>query len=245
MASDRNMNREEIEKLYDEKALRRRQANLGFAERGGEFFGLDQAEIGEGVKIGAGTYIGPGTIITGASVIGEGCRIGQGCRIDNCVIGNGTEVEQSVMMDSSVGEESRIGPFAYIRPDSRIGSRCRIGDFVEVKNSSVGDDTKISHLSYIGDSDLGEGINIGCGVVFVNYDGSEKHRSRVGDGAFIGCNVNIVSPVVIGAGSYLAAGGTVTRDVPPGALHVARDRGNIVEGWVERRGLLKKRLEQK
>ena len=236
------MDSSEIEKMYEEKARARRRVNLAFAAEGVVFFDLDQAEIEEGVRIGKGTYIGPGTIITGPTVIGENCTIGQSCRIENCEIADGAEIDHSVLKDSRIGEGSHIGPFAYIRPDSSIGRRCRIGDFVEVKNSSIGDDTKVSHLTYIGDSDLGDGINVGCGVVFVNYDGKEKHRSSVGDGSFIGCNVNIVSPVTVGAGSYIAAGGTVTRNVPPGALFIARDRGRNIDGWVEQRGLLKKRL---
>ena len=240
MSIDQADNVNSIEEAYEEKKKERRRVNLAFARQGVEFFDLDQAHIDEGVRIGAGTYIGPGTIITGPSVIGEKCRIGQSCRIENCEIAEGAEIEQSVLKDSRIGAGTHVGPFAYIRPGSAIGSRCRIGDFVEIKNSAIGDGTKVSHLTYIGDSDLGSGINVGCGVVFVNYDGREKHRSSVGDGAFIGCNVNIVSPVTVGAGSYLAAGGTVTRDVPPGALYVARDRGRSIEGWVERRGLLKK-----
>ena len=231
----------DTEKYYEEKARQRRRINLAFAEAGVEFFDPDQAEIEDGVRIGAGTYIGPGTIITGATVIGEGCRIGQACRIENCEIADGVEIGHSVIKDSAIGEGSNIGPFAYIRPGSRIGKHCRIGDFVEVKNSGIGDETKVSHLSYIGDADLGSGINIGCGVVFVNYDGKVKHRSKVEDGAFIGCNVNIVSPVTVGEGAYIAAGGTVTRDVEPGALYIARDKGNEIKGWVERRGLLKPR----
>lgn len=239
------MNKNDIEKKYEEKIRERRSINLGFAEKGVEFFHLDQAEIDESVQIGEGTYIGAGTCIKGNTTIGTNCMIGQSCRIENSVIADGAWIDHSVVLDSTVGDETRIGPFAYIRPDSAIGSRCRIGDYVEIKNSSVGDGTKISHLSYVGDSDLGEGINIGCGVVFVNYDGWEKHRSKVGDGAFIGCNVNIVSPVNIGAGSYIAAGGTVTGDVAPGALFVARDRGRCIDGWVARRGdLMKTRFEK-
>ena len=235
----------EIEQKYEEKAQARRRVNLAFAGQGVEFFDLGQAFIEEGVRIGAGTYIGPGTIITGDTVIGENCRIGQSCRIEGCMIEDGAVIEQSVLMDSRIGAETHVGPFAYVRPGSCIGSRCKIGDFVEIKNSTLGDDVKVSHLTYIGDSDLGSGINVGCGVVFVNYDGRDKHRSTVGDGAFIGCNVNIISPVRIGAGSYIAAGGTVSRDVPSGALFIARDRGRSIEGWVEKRGLLKTHLEKK
>jgi len=238
-------NKSDIERYYEEKTRERRRVNLAFAEKGVEFFDLGQAEIGEDVKIGAGTYVGPGTIIKGATIIGKNCRIEQSSRIENCEIGDGVVIEQSVALDSSIGPDTRVGPCAYIRPGSRIGSNCKIGDFVEIKNSSIGDNTKISHLTYVGDSDLGAGINLGCGVVFVNYDGWKKHRSEVGDGAFIGCNVNIISPVRVGAGAYIAAGSTVTDDIEPGALFIARDRGKSIKEWVARRGgLLEKRFEK-
>jgi len=231
----------EIEKIYEDKANERRRVNLSFAEKGVEFFDLSQAEIEEGVTIGAGTYIGPGAIIRGRTVIGENCRIEQSSRIEDCEIGAGTLIEQSVVLSSTIGEGTTVGPCAYIRPDSTIGKGCRIGDFVEIKNSSVGDGTKISHLTYVGDSDLGSDINLGCGVVFVNYDGWEKQRSVVGDGAFIGCNVNIIAPVSVGAGAYIAAGSTVTDDVEPGALFIARERGKSISKWVARRGGLMKK----
>ncbi|MPN50577.1 Bifunctional protein GlmU [bioreactor metagenome] len=139
-----------------------------------------------------------------------------------------------------MGNNTNIGPFAYLRPGSVIGNDVKVGDFVEVKNSSVGDGTKASHLTYIGDSDVGENVNIGCGVIFVNYDGKEKHRSVVKSGSFVGCNVNLVSPVVVEEGAYVAAGTTVTRNVPKGALCVGRAREKNIEGWVARRGLLDK-----
>lgn len=238
------ISKSETEKKYEEKRRLRRERNLAYAEQGVEFFDLDTAEIEEGVRIGRGTYIGPAVIIAGSSEIGEDCVITQSSRIENSKIGRGCHVDQSVIKDSEVGEETTVGPFGYMRPGSRVGSHCKIGDFVEVKNSVIGDGTKISHLSYIGDSDLGKSINIGCGVVFVNYDGKEKHRSTVGDGAFIGCNANIISPVSIDGGSYVAAGSTVSRNVPSGALYIARPKERVCEGWVERRGLLKERLKK-
>ena len=141
---------------------------------------------------------------------------------------------------SAVGSETTVGPFAYIRPGSRIGKGCKVGDFVEVKNSTLGDGTKSAHLTYIGDADLGKNINLGCGVVFVNYDGTNKYRSTVGDGAFIGCNANIVSPVSIGDGAYIAAGSTVTKNVEEDALCVARARQKNIQGWAKQRGLYRK-----
>ena len=156
------------------------------------------------------------------------------------VIGDGVEIESSVIKESTVGDETTVGPFAYIRPGSRIGKGCKVGDFVEVKNSTLGDGTKSAHLTYIGDADLGKNINLGCGVVFVNYDGTNKYRSTVGDGAFIGCNANIVSPVSIGDGAYIAAGSTVTKNVEEDALCVARTRQKNIQGWAKQRGLYRK-----
>ena len=139
--------------------------------------------------------IGPCVRLEGSTVIGKNCKIEQNCRIVDSTIGDGVSIDSSVILDSSVGSETSVGPFAYIRPGSAIGEGCKVGDFVEVKNSNMGNGSKSAHLTYIGDADIGENVNLGCGVVFVNYDGKNKHRSTVGDGCFIGCNVNLVSPV--------------------------------------------------
>jgi bifunctional UDP-N-acetylglucosamine pyrophosphorylase/glucosamine-1-phosphate N-acetyltransferase len=151
------------------------------------------------------------------------------------VIGDGTSVNASQLNKCTVGKNTTVGPFAYVRPDTKIGDGCRIGDFVELKNSSIGNGTKVSHLTYIGDSDLGESINVGCGVVTVNYDGKNKYRTKVEDHAFVGCNVNLVAPVTVGEGSFIAAGSTITRDVPKDAMSVARERQKDIEGWAKRR----------
>lgn len=190
--------------------------------------------------IGAGTLIGPCVTLEGKTVIGENCRILQNSRIVDSVIGDGAEIQSSVVTDSQVGQRTKVGPFAYLRPGSRIGSDCKVGDFVEVKNSSFGDGSKASHLTYIGDSDVGRNVNIGCGVVFVNYDGTNKHRTTVGDGAFIGCNTNLVSPVKVEDGAYIAAGSTVTEDVPEDALCIARARQKNIRGWAAEKGLYRK-----
>ena len=155
--------------------------------------------------------------------------------MSNATIGDGTTVEASVLIDCRVGSHTTVGPNAYLRPKANVGDHCRIGDFVEIKNSNIGDGTKVSHLTYVGDADLGKNINLGCGVVFSNYDGKRKYRSTVGDDAFIGCNVNLVSPVSIEAGAYIAAGSTITKDVPAGALAIARERQRNLSGWVETR----------
>lgn len=229
---------------YEARKKSRLAINLKHMEKGVEFVDPENAYIDEEVIIGKGTLIGPCVTIEGRTVIGENCLIGQNTRIKDSTIGAGTQIQSSVILESVVGEETTVGPFAYLRPDSNIGNHCRVGDFVEVKNSSLGDGSKASHLTYIGDSDVGRDVNIGCGVVFVNYDGASKHRSTVGDGSFIGCNVNLVSPVTVEDGAYIAAGSTVTKNVPKGSLCVARAKERIIEGWVEKRGLLKKKTKK-
>lgn len=230
------MNIHEYETMEKERIER----NLAYMEAGVNFVDLKMAYIDEGVKIGKGTTIYPCVVLEGNVTIGENCIIGQNTRIKDSVIDDGVTVQNSVILESKVGENTTVGPFAYLRPGSDIGSSCKIGDFVEVKNSKMGNGAKASHLTYIGDSDVGEKVNLGCGVVFVNYDGSKKYRSVVEDGAFIGCNSNLVSPVHIGKSAYIAAGSTITKDVPDGALCVARAKGKTLEGWVEKRGILKK-----
>jgi len=228
-------------KKYKEKEAQRQAINLKHLEAGVEFVDLYAAYIDEEVEIGEGTVIGPCVTLKGRTVIGKNCIIGQNCRIEDSVIGDGVEVQSSVILESRVGEETKVGPFAYLRPKSNVGSHCKIGDFVEVKNSNFGDGSKASHLTYIGDSDVGRDVNLGCGVVFVNYDGTNKFRSTVGDGAFIGCNSNLVSPVHIGDGAYIAAGSTVTEEVEADALYIARARGVKKQGWVSAKGILKKK----
>lgn len=228
-------------KKYKEQEERRLQINLRHLEQGVEFADLRAAFIDEDVEIGRGTFIGPCVTLKGKTVIGENCIIGQNSRIEDCRIADGVEIQSSVLLESSVGEGTKVGPFAYVRPGSSVGAHCKIGDFVEVKNSDFGDGSKASHLTYIGDSDVGRDVNLGCGVVFVNYDGTKKYRSTVGDGAFIGCNSNLVSPVSVGAGAYIGAGSTVTEDVEADALYIARAKGVVKEGWVSRKGILKKK----
>ncbi len=225
---------------YEAYEKARIERNLAYMEAGVNFIDLKMAYIDEGVKIGKGTTIYPCVVLEGDVTIGEDCVIGQNTRIKDSVIGDGTTIQSSVILESKVGNETTVGPFAYLRPGSDIGNKCRVGDFVEIKNSKLGDGAKASHLTYVGDSDVGEKVNLGCGVVFVNYDGSKKARSVVEDGAFIGCNVNLISPVNVGKGAYVAAGSTITEDVPDGALYVARARSKTLEGWVEKRGILKK-----
>ncbi len=209
-------------------------------EAGVDIFDIDNVYIEEDVRIGEGTVIGPCVRLEGSTVIGKNCKIEQNSRIANATIGDDVSIDNSVILDSSVGSNTSVGPFAYIRPGSTIGEACKVGDFVEVKNASMGNGSKSAHLTYIGDADIGENVNLGCGVVFVNYDGKNKHRSTVGDGCFIGCNVNLVSPVDVGDGAYIAAGSTVTKDIPKDALSVGRARQKNIENWATQRGLYRK-----
>lgn len=189
--------------------------------------------IEDTVKIGEGTVIYPNNVIEGNTVIGKNAIIGPNNRIVDCEIGDNANIQFSVLTESKIGEETRVGPFAYLRPNSVIGKGAKIGDFVEVKNSNVGDNTSVAHLTYVGDSDVGEYVNFGCGTAIANYDGNKKHRTTIGDKCFIGCNTNLVAPVSLGNGVYTAAGTTVTKDVPDNALVIGRAKESIIEQWAK------------
>ncbi|MBR6400815.1 MAG: bifunctional UDP-N-acetylglucosamine diphosphorylase/glucosamine-1-phosphate N-acetyltransferase GlmU [Firmicutes bacterium] len=191
--------------------------------------------IGKDVKIGADTLILPGCYIEGNTEIGEDCIIGPNSRITSSKINNCVTVQNSTMIDAFVDNYTTVGPYAYLRPNSKIGEHVRIGDFVEIKNSSIDDGTKVSHLTYVGDSDVGKCVNFGCGTVTVNYDGKNKFRCKIGDNVFIGCNTNLVAPVEVGDHAYTAAGSTITNDVPGDSLAIARSRQENKEGWRVRR----------
>jgi bifunctional UDP-N-acetylglucosamine pyrophosphorylase/glucosamine-1-phosphate N-acetyltransferase len=229
-------------KEYEEIARNRRNINIKHMENGVEFVDIDNAYIEETVIIEAGAVICQNVTLKGETLIKAEAYIGQGSYILDSEIGRGTTVKTSYILNSKVGENTNIGPFAYIRPGSIIGNDCKIGDFVEVKNSVIGNGTKSSHLTYIGDADIGENVNFGCGVVFVNYDGSKKYRSYVGDDSFIGCNSNFISPIKVGKGAYVAAGTTITEDVPEDSLCIGRCKQTIKKNWVKKRKILKKDL---
>lgn len=193
--------------------------------------------IDKNVKIGRDTIIYPNCHIKGNSVIGEDCIIRENTTIEDSHIEDHVTIKSSTILSSKVGARTTIGPYAYLRPKSVLGEDVKIGDFVEVKNAEIGNGSKASHLSYIGDAVVGKNVNIGCGVVFVNYDGKNKFKSIVEDNAFIGSNSNLVAPVTVKEGGYIATGSTVTVDVPEGALCVARAREVIKEGWRTKKGL--------
>lgn len=190
--------------------------------------------IGADVEIGADTVILPGTMILGKTVIGSDCQIGPNSEIKDCQIGNATVIRQSVSEDSQIGAHVKIGPFAHIRPKSDIHDDVKIGNFVEIKKAVFGKGSKASHLSYIGDAEVGSDVNIGCGSITVNYDGKNKFLTKIEDGVFIGCNSNLVAPVTIGEGAYVAAGSTITEDVPGDALALGRARQVNKENYVQK-----------
>lgn len=192
--------------------------------------------IGIDVKIEPDTIIYPGCMLEGKTEIGTDCIIGPNCRIQSSIIHNGVTVQSSFLIQAEVDNYSTVGPFAYLRPNSKIGEHVRIGDFVEIKNSNIDDGTKVSHLTYIGDSDVGKCVNFGCGTVTVNYDGKNKFRCKIGNNVFIGCNSNLVAPVEIEDNAYTAAGSTITKNVPEGSLAIARSRQDNKEGWRNRSG---------
>lgn len=219
----------------------RKNINETYMKSGVIIIDPDTTYIEPNVEIGIDVVIYPGTIIEGKSIIEEDCVIGPYTRIVNSTVKKGAKVQNSVVLESVIGESSCIGPFAYLRPGSIIGKEVKIGDFVEVKNSVIGDKTKVSHLSYIGDCDVGANVNVGCGTIVVNYDGRKKHRSIIRDNAFIGCNTNLISPVEVESNSYIAAGSTITHKVPENSLAIARARQEIKKDWVLKRGLIDKK----
>lgn len=225
----------DTESAYVVQEQLRRRINMGWMQKGVMLVDPNTTHIGPKARLAAGCTILPGCLIYGDSTVGEGAVIGPNALLKNAKVGNHVTVNASQITDSAVGDHTTVGPFAYIRPGCVIGEKARIGDFVELKNSTIGDGTKVSHLTYIGDSDFGKGINVGCGVVTVNYDGKKKYRTTVEDNAFVGCNVNLVSPVKVGKGAYLAAGGTITEEVPEDALVVARARAVVKPLWAKKR----------
>ena len=225
--------------LAEAEQILRKRINLKHMNNGVTLIDPNTTYIGVDVEIGKDTIIYPNNILEGNTKIGERCLLYQNSRISNSIIENDVDIQSSVILDSRIGENTTVGPFAYIRPESSIGKHARIGDFVEIKKSTIGDGTKVSHLTYIGDAEVGSECNFGCGTVVVNYDGKVKNKTIIGDHSFIGCNTNLVSPVTVGDNTYIAAGSTITNEVKDGELAVARAKQRNISGWVEKKGLMK------
>ncbi|MFD2370154.1 bifunctional UDP-N-acetylglucosamine diphosphorylase/glucosamine-1-phosphate N-acetyltransferase GlmU [Brevibacillus sp. GCM10020057] len=210
--------------LSEAEAYMRRRIATAHMRSGVTIVDPSSTYIEADVKIAADTVIHPGTFLRGRTTIGADCVIGPHADLTDVTVGDGVTLTYTVMTDARVEQESTVGPFAYVRPGSVIGPRAKIGDFVELKNTKIGEGSKVPHLSYVGDAEIGDGVNIGCGTITVNYDGAVKHKTVVQDGAFIGCNTNLVAPVTVGQNAYVAAGSTITQDVPDNALAIARER---------------------
>lgn len=226
--------------LYEVSKILTNRINTRHMKEGVTIIDSSNTYIGAHVKIDFDTIIYPGTILEGETTIGEDCIIGPNSRIVNSKLGNNVKIQSSIIMESTIGDWANIGPYAYIRPESLIGDNVKAGSFVEIKKSIVGNKTKIPHLAYIGDAEIGENANIACGVITVNYNGREKNKTVIGNNAFVGCNSNLIAPVKVKDNSYIAAGSTITHDVPEYSLAIARERQIIKEDWVKNKKYIKK-----
>ena len=213
----------------------RNRINLRHMENGVKIMDPATTYIDDTVEIARGVTLYPGCILEGACVIEEGAVIGPYTHMKDSTVGKATTVRQSVMTGAKIGQNTNVGPFAYLRPGAVVGNNCRVGNFVEIKNANIGDGTSMAHLAYVGDADIGRKVNYSCGVITANYDGKKKHRTVVADGAFIGCNSVLIAPVEVGEGALVAAGSTITDTLPEYSLGIARARQVNKDGWVKDR----------
>ncbi|MFY9174462.1 MAG: bifunctional UDP-N-acetylglucosamine diphosphorylase/glucosamine-1-phosphate N-acetyltransferase GlmU [Peptococcia bacterium] len=220
--------------LAEAEKLMRRRINEQHMLAGVTMIDPENTYIEAGVEIGQDTIIYPGVHLVGKTKIGSACEIGPDCRIVDSAVAKGTLIKYSYLSEAEVGEHCTIGPYSYLRPGTVLANKVKVGDFSEIKNSFIGEGSKIPHLSYIGDSSIGKGVNIGAGTITCNYDGVKKFPTYIGDGTFVGSNSNLVAPLTVGAGAYIGAGSTVTKDIPAGALAVARGRQRNIDNWRER-----------
>lgn len=217
-----------------EKILRRRK-NIELMNNGVTLMDPDSTFVDADVEVGPDTIIYPFTWLEAGTVVGAGCEIGPNSRFSNAKIGNDVHAQFAYGHDCIIDDGVTMGPYVHIRPNSHIHNHVKIGNFVEVKNSQVGEGTKLPHLQYIGDADVGSNVNLGCGTVTVNYDGKKKFRTTIGDNAFVGCNTSLVAPVEVGDGAYIGAGSVITKNVPSGTLAIGRARQKLIEGWTDKR----------
>jgi bifunctional UDP-N-acetylglucosamine pyrophosphorylase/glucosamine-1-phosphate N-acetyltransferase len=222
--------------LAEAERLLRRRINDRWMREGVTLVDPESTYIDVDCEIGADTVIHPGARLARGTRLGSGCRIDAGVVIEASSLGDGCWIKPHCWIEESrLGPDCIVGPSAHFRPGVELGPGCRIGNFVEIKNSRIGAGTKADHLSYIGDADVGERVTFACGAITVNYDGRHKHRTRIGDDAFVGCNANLIAPITIEARAFVAAGTTVTSEVPGGALAVGRAKQRNIEGWRDRK----------
>lgn len=219
------------ESLWDCTYLRQQAINAHHMKNGVTFLDPNQAYIDAEVTIGEDTVIYPGVFLQGDTRIGRDCTLYNGCRLLDTVVGDGCSLAAVVAQEAAVEDGTSIGPYVRLRPNAHLGKGCKVGNFVEIKNSTLGDGGKVAHLTYVGDADIGKRINVGCGTAFANYDGARKFRTVIGNDVFLGCNTSLVAPVTLGDHTYTAAGSTITMDIPEGQLGIARARQVNKEGW--------------
>jgi bifunctional UDP-N-acetylglucosamine pyrophosphorylase/glucosamine-1-phosphate N-acetyltransferase len=223
------------EQLAQVEVVVRREKNRALMASGVTLMDPATTFVDAAVEVGRDTVLYPFTWLEGQTVVGEECAVGPQVRLRDTVLGDRVQVQFAVADGALVADQVTVGPFAYLRPGADVGPGAKIGDFVEIKNSRVGAGSKVPHHSYLGDAEVGAGVNIGAGTITCNYDGERKHRTVIGDRCFIGANSNLVAPVTVGEGAYVASGSTITADVPPGALGVARGRQRNIEDWVAKK----------
>lgn len=228
-----------LELLQIEEVLQRKIIE-GWVKNGVRIYRPQTQIIEVGVAIGKGSVIYPNNVLLGDTVIAENVTLLPGNRIEGTRIEEGTQIEQSIVLQASIGKNCLIGPYSYLRPGTDLSDKVKVGAFVETKNTRVGKASKVPHLTYLGDTDVGTGCNIGCGVITANYDGQKKYHTTIGDGVFVGSNSVLVAPIEVADEAYVAAGSTLTMNVPPKSLAIARGRQTNIEGWKDR----KKKLEE-
>jgi bifunctional UDP-N-acetylglucosamine pyrophosphorylase/glucosamine-1-phosphate N-acetyltransferase len=217
-------------------SMMRRRINENHMRNGVTLINPGAIYIDVGVAIARDVTIYPGTTIQGDTTIGKSSVIYPNSRIADSQIGDGVTVKDAcVIEESRIGNGSQVGPFAHLRPGTILGRNVRVGNYVEIKKAVMGEGSKANHLTYLGDAEVGSGVNIGAGTITCNYDGWKKHKTIIGDGVFVGSDTQLVAPVKIGDGAIIAAGSTVTKDVPPGALAISRVEQRNMEGWAEKR----------
>lgn len=233
-SSDESLGVNDRVALAEATKLMQKRINEKHMRNGVTLINPENTYIDVDVEIGQDTVIESGVTLKGNTVIGEDCTITSGSDIQDSIIGSGVLIRSSAVIESKVADEVQIGPYAHLRPESEIGAHVKIGNFVETKKAVVGENTKLPHFIYMGDAEIGKNVNVGCGSIAVNYDGKNKAKTIIGDNVFIGCNSNLVAPLKIGDNAFVAAGSTLTKDVPEGALAIARSKQVNKEGYAKR-----------
>jgi bifunctional UDP-N-acetylglucosamine pyrophosphorylase/glucosamine-1-phosphate N-acetyltransferase len=219
--------------LGEAERLMRLRINSNHQMNGVTLIDAENTYIDANVIIGADTIVYPGSVLRGQTSIGSDCTIGPATELIDTVIGNGSTIRQTVAEGAEVGEECNVGPFAFLRPGTKLGKHVKIGDFVEIKNTVIGENSKVPHLSYVGDAIVGSNVNIGCGAITANYDGYNKSKTEIGDNVFVGSNANLIAPIKIGSGAYIVAGSTITHNVADNDMAIARERQVNKPGYAE------------